>query len=74
MIVQVTEVVRPIGMFDTIIKFKGISPAGDIVTFGVDHRPAKDLFEAMQEAAEYNDPPLMTEIRDWQVLSTVSPS
>ena len=70
MIVEVTDVVRPIGLFDTIIKFKGISPDGEIVTFGVDHRPARDLFEAVKEAAEYNDPPVMAEVESWQILKT----
>lgn len=73
MIVEVTDVVRPVGLFDTVLKFKGISPDGDIVTFGVDHRPARDLYAAMKEAAEFNDPPVMVSIEDWQILKTVSP-
>ncbi len=73
MIVEVNEVVHPVGMSDTIIKFKGITPTGDTVTFGVDHRPAKALFEAMKEAAEGNDPPIRAEIEDWQILKIEGP-
>jgi len=67
--IEVTDVIHPIGMFDTIIKFRGTHPSGDIIIFGVDHRPAKELFAAMQFAAEQNDPPIVVDLEDWQVLS-----
>lgn len=74
MIVEANEVVQPVGVFDTIIKFRGTHPSGDIVTFGVDHRPAKELFAAMKEAAEQNDPPIVVHLEDWQILSRKTPS
>lgn len=68
--IEVTEVVHPVGLFDTIIKFRGIIPdTSEIVTFAVDHRPAKELFAAMKFAAEQNDPPIVVNLEDWQILS-----
>jgi len=73
--VEVNEVVHPIGMMDTIIKFKGTDPdTSEVITFGVDHRPAKDLFAAMQFAAEQNDPPILAHVEDWQILSRKAPA
>ncbi len=68
MIVEVNEVVQPVGMMDTIIQFVGTTPANDRVTFGVDHRPAKELFEGMKQAHEAGLPPVIAEIADWQIL------
>lgn len=69
--VEVNEVVHPVGLFDTIIKFRGINPdTAEIITFGVDHRPAKELFAAMKEASEQNDPPIVVQLEDWQILTT----
>lgn len=73
--VEVNEVVHPVGLFDTIIKFRGTnSDTSEIVTFAVDHRPAKELFAAMKFAAEQNDPPIVVNLEDWQILSKRSPS
>ena len=69
--VEVNEVVHPVGIFDTIIKFKGTNPdTAETIIFAVDHRPAKDLFAAMKEASEQNDPPIVVHLEDWQILTT----
>ena len=73
MFIEANEVVQPVGLFDTVIKFQGTHPSGDIVTFGVDHRPVKELFAAMKEAAEQNDPPIVVHLEDWQILSRKTP-
>ncbi len=71
--IEVNEVIHPIGIHDTVIQFQGTHPSGDIIVFGVDHRPAKDLFAAMQFAAEQNDPPVVVDLEEWQILSRTTP-
>ncbi len=68
--IEVNEVVHPVGLHDTIIKFRGIDPdTSEVIIFAVDHRPARDLIGAMEFAAQQNDPPILAHIEDWQILS-----
>lgn len=69
MIVEVNKVIHPIGMMDTIIKFEGTNTADEKVTFGVDHRPAKELFGAMKQAHKNGLDPILAEVDEWQILS-----
>ena len=70
--VEVNEVVQPVGMFDTIIQFKGMDQdTHDAVTFGVDHRPANGLIAEMRLASLNNDPPIVAYVEDWQILKVV---
>ena len=52
-------------MFDTVVRFVGQRDDGTHVVFGVDHRPAQDIFNAM-----YNtDDDIEVFVEDWQILS-----
>jgi hypothetical protein len=52
----------------SVIVFTGTDDAtGDRVTFGADHRPARDLYEAALEQSE----PVVAEVDDFQVLRRV---
>lgn len=62
MIVIVTSYDQP-GMFDTVVRFHGLDEEGGEVTFGVDHRPARDLAEAV---ARGEDP--IVDLEPWQIL------
>lgn len=72
MLVEVNTVIRP-RPFDTIIKFQGTTVVDEIVTFGVDHRPARSLYEAMVAAKQTNQRPILVEVESWQILSVVTP-
>ena len=49
MIVEVDKVL-PFGMFDTIIVFEGTDEeTGDRIRFGADHRPAREIREALDQ-------------------------
>ena len=67
--IEVNEAIYPIGIHDTVIQFQGTHPSGDIIVFGVDHRPAGDLISAMQYASAMNDPPIVVDLEEWQILS-----
>ena len=54
---------------DTVVQFIGTNTADERVTFGVDHRPARDMVGAMRQLLEEESMPLLAEIEDWQILS-----
>jgi len=68
MIVEVNDVIKPEAM-DTVVRFVGTNTADEKVTFGVDHRPAKELVGAMRQLLLEDGMPLLAEIEDWQILS-----
>jgi hypothetical protein len=65
--IAVTQLLRDEG---SIVLFQGIDSDGAIVNFGVDHRPARDILDAI-EAGE--DP--VAYVPEWAILArrTVAP-
>ncbi len=67
--VEVT-VVHQFGLYDTLITFTGTDvDSGDLVRFGVDHRPARDIREALRQG----ELP-MVEVEEWAILSRAGQS
>lgn len=64
MIVEVDKVL-PFGMFSTIIVFEGIDEeTGERIRFGMDHRPAREVRQAVAEGY-----PVRCAVPDYMVLS-----
>jgi uncharacterized protein (DUF2249 family) len=61
------DTVHPYDLFSTIITFTGTDlNTGERVTFGVDHRPARDIRWALE--AEYAEHPTVYDVQEWAVL------
>lgn len=74
MIVEVKELIHPVGMFDTMLKFRGvIQDTEDEIIFAVDHRPAKDLLMLLNYNTE-NEDPTFAEVPEWAVIVKVKPT
>jgi len=69
---QVTVHHINIPQWSTIGYGEGVGPAGEAVTFVGDHRPMRDIGEAIAQAASREDLPV-AEIDDWQITGVTTP-